>query len=171
VTHSAYIALGSNVASRWGTPVKTVRRAAEDLKKLGDVERISSLYITEPVGNTEQPVFVNAVLLLETSLTAEELLTRLLALELDFGRDRLTATPKGPRTLDLDLLFYDDVVLASPQLNLPHPELARRRFVLQPLAEIAPTLVHPILGVTIKKLLEDLPDAGPNRIDAVRRVA
>ncbi len=168
--HHAYIALGSNLASRWGTPADTVRRAIEELRALGAVEGISSLYITEPMGNMDQPAFVNAAVSLLTQLTAPQLMQNLLDLERAFGRDRLTTTPKGPRNLDLDLLFFDDLVLDSHELNLPHPEIAARRFVLQPMAELAPTLVHPILKVTIDELLEVLPDAGPNRISAVNRI-
>jgi 2-amino-4-hydroxy-6-hydroxymethyldihydropteridine diphosphokinase len=170
VQHLAYIALGSNLASHWGTPAETVRRAAEALGALGQVGMRSSLYSTEPVGIASQPMFLNAAVSLRTSLAPSDLMNRLLDLERTFGRDRLATEPKGPRTLDLDLLFFDDIVLESPRLTLPHPEIAIRRFVLEPLAEIAPDLRHPILQRTIAELLADLPDAGANRIEAVRRI-
>jgi 2-amino-4-hydroxy-6-hydroxymethyldihydropteridine diphosphokinase len=168
--HLAYIALGSNLASLQGTPADTVLQAMDALVALGQIERRSSLYSTEAVGNTNQPAFINAAVALHTPLAPMELMSGLLDLELVFGRDRKITQPKGPRTLDLDLLIYDDLVLDSPHLTLPHAEMAKRRFVLEPLTEIAPSLVHPLLRKTIAELLAALPDQGTNRIEAVRRV-
>jgi 2-amino-4-hydroxy-6-hydroxymethyldihydropteridine diphosphokinase len=166
---TAYIALGSNVASHYGSPAETLSVAIRRLSDSGTVTAASSLYETDPVGFHEQPVFLNAVVALETRLDPLELLSRMLILEREFGRQRDLDAPKGPRTLDLDLLLVDDLVLRCQGLTLPHPALADRRFVLAPLAEIAPHLRHPILPYTISELLRSLPDEGDNRKAGVRR--
>jgi|SRR5579859_959006 len=163
---TAYIALGSNLGNR----AKTLAAAKDRLKRLGRVEACSSLYETEPVGFHEQPAFLNAVLALETELDPLSLLHELLQIERELGRDRSQGVPSGPRTLDLDLLLMGDRVVATKELTLPHPALARRRFVLAPLAEIAPLLRHPQRGQTIAELLALLPDEGENRVSAVRRL-
>jgi 2-amino-4-hydroxy-6-hydroxymethyldihydropteridine diphosphokinase len=120
---------------------------------------VSSFYETAPVGYTDQPNFLNAAMLLETDLEPQELMTSLLAIERAMGRNRSTAPVKGPRIIDLDLVLMGDVILATPSLTLPHPAMAERRFVLEPLAEIAPELVDPRSGQTIARLLAKL-DAG-----------
>ena len=139
---TAYVALGANL----GDPAATVRAAFAALANLPEsrVARSSSLYRTAPVGITEQPEFVNAVAELETALAPEALLDQLLEIEQRFGRIR--AERNGPRTLDLDLLLYDNQVVELPRLTLPHPRLHLRAFVLQPLAEIAPALAIPGRG-------------------------
>ncbi|MBS1188434.1 MAG: 7,8-Dihydro-6-hydroxymethylpterin-pyrophosphokinase [Rhodocyclaceae bacterium] len=139
---SAYIALGANL----GDPAATVRAALEALAGLEGVRLVqaSSLYRTAPVGLAGQPDFINAVAHIETSQAPQELLETLLGLENCFGRVRLERN--GPRTLDLDLLLYEDLVLDSPALILPHPRLHLRAFVLAPLAEIAPDLAIPGRG-------------------------
>ena len=141
-----------------------------DLAAAGSIVARSSLYRTEPVGNTDQPPFVNAAVTLATDLDAETLLDRLLAIERRYGRDRANGTPNGPRTLDLDLLLLGDRVVNSPRLTLPHPALAERRFVLAPLCEIAPNTRHPVLGKTMAELLAALPGEGPNRAGAVLKL-
>jgi 2-amino-4-hydroxy-6-hydroxymethyldihydropteridine diphosphokinase len=165
---TAYIGLGANVASTAGTPAQTIVAAMDALSTLGEVTERSGLYATEPVGYRDQPAFVNAVAALRTELEAEALLAGLLGIERRFGRDRSASVPKGPRTLDLDLLLLDDVVAESETLTLPHPELTRRRFVLAPLAEIAPELRHPLAGKTAAAMLAELPDEGTNARGAVR---
>ena len=148
----AAIALGSNVGDREAN----FRQAIASLKGLGEVKAVSSFYETDPVGYTDQPKFLNAAALLETELEPLPLLHALLEIERAAGRDRSTAPPKGPRTLDLDLLLYGDCVLSGPELTLPHPEMHMRRFVLEPLAEIAPLMRHPVLQQSIAALIHDL---------------
>ena len=151
---TAYIGLGSNLGDR----MATLRTAIERLKSLGRVTRVSRLYQTEPVGYLEQPRFLNAVVALESALAPTDLLDALLAIERDLGRTR--AFPNAPRTLDLDLLLLDDVILDTPELTLPHPRLHERGFVLVPLAEIASEMVHAGTGKTMRELLRALPDEG-----------
>ena len=141
-----------------------------ELAATGRVTAHSHLYRTEPVGLEAQPPFVNAVAQIDTDLEPEPLLDFLLAVERRYGRDRTLDPPKGPRTLDLDLLLVDDLVLRTERLTLPHPSLAERRFVLEPLAEIAPDLRIPGGTGTVEELLTALPDQGPNRKNAVRRI-
>ncbi len=139
----AYIGLGANLPSPAGTPEATLAAAVCRLQQLGRVTARSSLYSTEPVGYSHQPRFVNAVVALETELPARDVLLHLLQIEREFGRDRSSGVPNGPRTLDLDLLLYGQEVIHEPELILPHPRLSERAFVLIPLAEIAADLVLP----------------------------
>jgi 2-amino-4-hydroxy-6-hydroxymethyldihydropteridine diphosphokinase len=134
----AYIGLGSNLGDR----EMALRQALAGLEELGAV-RVSSVRETEPVGITDQPRFLNAVAELNTELAARDLLDRLLELERTIGRNRTKETRWGPRTIDLDLLLYGDDVIAEPGLTVPHPRLAEREFVLEPLYELAPDLVLP----------------------------
>lgn len=163
----AYIGMGGNLAGPAGPPEATLAAAAERLEQLGRVACRSSLYSTEPVGYAAQPRFVNAVAALETCLSPRELLESLLSIEREFGRDRFTGIPNGPRTLDLDLLLLGDLVLHQWNLDLPHPRLAQREFVLAPLNEIAPALVVVTQGRTVQELLSGIRRGLSTKSDAV----
>jgi 2-amino-4-hydroxy-6-hydroxymethyldihydropteridine diphosphokinase len=154
VMRTAIIGMGANLASWAGTPEATLAAAALRLESLGQVARRSSLYLTEPVGFAEQPRFVNAVVALETELSPRELLDGLLAIEQEFCRDRAAGFMNGPRTLDLDILLIDDLQIIEPGLEIPHPRLAERAFVLIPLNEIAPETMVPGCGKTVAQLVE-----------------
>lgn len=146
----ALIALGSNVGARDAHLCFAIER----LSTLGRVEQVSSFHETDPVGYLDQGKFLNAALVLDTAMPPESLLRALIRIEAERGRQR--SVLNGPRTLDLDLLMYDDLEMASADLTLPHPRLHERLFVLAPLAEVAPEAVHPRLKKTIRELLEDL---------------
>ena len=140
----------------WGDREANLREAVKRVEKLGTLRGISSFHDTEPVGTSEQPNFLNGAMLLETKLEPLELMRALLGIERAMGRDRASAPAKGPRVIDLDLLLMNDVVLNSDELTLPHPAMAERRFVLEPLAEIAPEMVDPVSGKTVAELLAEL---------------
>ena len=152
----AAVALGSNLESRFGDREANLREAVQRIEALGEVRAVSSFYDTEPVGYLAQPRFLNGALVLETELGPQELMRELLGVERAMGRERVGAIAKGPRVIDLDLLLYGDWVLWAEDLVLPHPRMEERRFVLEPLAEIAPEWVHPVLGVTVRELLARL---------------
>jgi 2-amino-4-hydroxy-6-hydroxymethyldihydropteridine diphosphokinase len=158
VSRIAAIALGSNLASPWGDREANLREAVRRVGQLGEVRAVSSFHDTAPVGTTEQPKFLNGAMLLETELGPVELMRALLAIERAMGRDRASVPAKGPRTIDLDLLLLDDLVLDADELTLPHPAMAERRFVLEPLAEIAPAMVDPVSGRTVAEMLARLAD-------------
>ena len=164
----AYIALGANLPSSAGPPEATLAAAVEGLTVLGRITARSSLYSTAPVGFADQPRFVNAVVAMETDRSPRELLNGLRAIEQVFGRDRAASPPNGPRTLDLDILLYGDLALCASGLEIPHPRLAGRAFVLVPLNEIAPHLRDPRSQKTVAQLLEALPDRSAP--DAVARI-
>ena len=153
---TAYIALGSNLPGPAGTPRETLDAAIDRLAELGRVAARSSYYETDPVGYADQPLFLNAAVALETPIDPHTLLDRLLEVERSFGRDRAQGIPNGPRPLDLDLLLYGDYVLNTQALQLPHPRMHKRSFVLEPMAEIAPERIHPELRRTMSQLWKDL---------------
>jgi 2-amino-4-hydroxy-6-hydroxymethyldihydropteridine diphosphokinase len=164
---TAYIGMGSNLPSAAGPPAATLASAIERLGSLGHVLSRSSLYSTAPVGIADQPRFVNAVVALRTGLAPRTLLTRLLAIERDYGRDRSTGITNGPRTLDLDILMMGDLCLSESELELPHPRLAERAFVLIPLHEIAPEVIEPRHHVSIAELLARLRAGNQSQADSV----
>jgi 2-amino-4-hydroxy-6-hydroxymethyldihydropteridine diphosphokinase len=163
--------MGGNLASWAGTPEATLTAASVRLQSLGQVTRRSSLYSTEPVGFAAQPRFINAVVALETELDPHDLLKGLLAIEKEFGRDRAAGFANGPRTLDLDVLLFDDLKISEQNgeggLEIPHPRLAERTFVLIPLCEIAPQIVASGSGTTVSQLLDRLHQNAGNETDAV----
>ncbi len=157
---TVYLGLGSNLGDRQ----KQIQRALDLLQRDGTVRIVSSsaLYETEPVGVADQPMFLNGVVKCDTQRTPQGLLALLQSVERSLGRERTVRW--GPRRIDLDLLLYDDLQIQQPDLVVPHPELPNRAFVLIPLAEVAPDMVHPVLGKTVVELL----DCVPGR-EAVRR--
>jgi 2-amino-4-hydroxy-6-hydroxymethyldihydropteridine diphosphokinase len=158
MTRLVYIAMGSNVGDR----AAMLARAVEEMSRAGlHVLRQSSLYATQPVGGPPQAWFLNAVVEAETDWMPLRLLHTLQKIERAMGRRR-TVT-RGPRTLDLDILFYGGSVIRSRELEVPHPRLPLRRFVLAPLAELAPSLSHPLLHKTIGELLAETADSSQVR--------
>ena len=154
--HEAYLALGSNLGDREGYLTKAV----EKLRGISGcrVEQVSDFIETEPYGGVEQAPFLNGCLKLSTIRTPWELLGEMNRIEAEAGRERLVHW--GPRTLDLDLIFYDDLVTEEPRLLLPHPDLANRTFVLEPLAQLCPYKRHPVTGETVLAMLKRLTEGG-----------
>ena len=167
---TAYIGMGANLPSPAGPPEATLAAAAVRLGSLGRVTARSSLYSTVPVGFADQPRFLNAAAALETDLTPFELLGALLLTEQNFGRNRANSLANGPRTLDLDILLYSDLVIGGSSLIVPHARLTERAFVLIPLNEIASHAVDPRSGRTVSQLLESLVPGPGDQIDAVVQV-
>ena len=154
-----YLALGSNLGDRFAN----LQAAMVALPPAVLVLEQSPVYETPPWGLTDQPAFLNMVLKGRTQLEPLLLLTYLKQLETRLGRE--PAARWGPRLIDLDILFYADLVLATPQLTLPHPRLSERAFVLVPLADLAPGLVHPLLGLSVRNLLASVDTTGVKRYE------
>ena len=185
-----YVGVGSNLGDR----VLNCERAIYEISEFSDVKAVSSLYETEPVGNEDQPLYINCALEIMTDITPHKLLEKLLGIESKLGRvrgqrrafssdagklirgqrrvnvvrereqDKIgTAMPEykkwGPRIIDLDILFYGEEIIDDPDLKVPHPEAHKRRFVLIPLVEIAPELIHPVFRVSARELLENIKDS------------
>lgn len=149
--HTVFIAIGSNLLDR----EKNIKDAISNLKKEGiEVEAISSIIETEPYGFIDQPKFLNCVVKAKTTKTPRELLKTLLSIELKLGRIRKERW--GPRTIDLDILFYDDLIIDEEDLKIPHYDIQNRLFVLKPLSEIAGDFIHPVFKVSINELLNNL---------------
>jgi 2-amino-4-hydroxy-6-hydroxymethyldihydropteridine diphosphokinase len=146
-----YLSLGSNVGDR----ESQLQEARGKLAAVGRVVAESSFYETEPVEFTQQPWFLNCALALETSKTPQQVMAAILRIEEDMGRRRVQK--KGPRAIDIDILLFDDTILDSNEATIPHPAMHERRFVLEPLAEIAPEVIHPVLRKTIRELRDALP--------------
>lgn len=170
-----FLGLGSNLGDRaqiltqaaarlieQGAGGKSQARASVALEESSPGPGLSPIYETAPVGVTDQPAFLNAVLQLPTTLDPEELLSVAQAVERDFGRDRRRETRWGPRPLDIDLLLYEDRIMDQPGLTLPHPRLHERWFVLKPLCDLAPDLIHPVLQQSVVSLLARLEEQADN---------
>jgi len=149
---TAYLGLGSNVANR----EDNLRAAIERLRAVVNVVRISPVYETDPIEFTEQRRFLNLVVEAETELFPMQLLTRTARVERELGRVR--TVDKGPRTIDIDILFYGKAVVHGGRLEIPHPRMAERRFVLAPLADLAPDLRHPLNRRTVREMLDAAPE-------------
>ncbi|HTZ96087.1 MAG TPA: 2-amino-4-hydroxy-6-hydroxymethyldihydropteridine diphosphokinase [Terriglobales bacterium] len=156
-----YLSLGSNVGDR----AANLNDAVERLRSLGEVLAVSSFYETEPVEFTAQPWFLNCAVKLDTEKMPKQLLAGILDLEQQMGRKRRREQKKGPRTIDIDILLFGNSIIDTKGLTVPHPSMHERRFVLEPLAEIAADIRHPAFKKTIRELRDALP-AG----QAVRKV-
>ena len=155
-----YLSLGSNVGDR----AANLNGAIDNLRALGEVVAVSSLYETEPVEFTAQPWFLNCALTLKTDKSPKQLLDGILDIEQQLGRQRVQK--KGPRIIDIDILLFGNSIVDDPALTIPHPAMHERRFVLEPLAEIAPEVRHPGFEQTIRDLRDALP-----RGQTVRRMS
>ncbi|SFG10182.1 2-amino-4-hydroxy-6-hydroxymethyldihydropteridine diphosphokinase [Pontibacter chinhatensis] len=148
-----YLLLGGNLGDR----TLYLQQARESInRQVGTLTRSSKVYETAAWGKTDQPNFLNQVLEVQTELTPEEVLQSINGIEQELGRVRQEHW--GARVIDIDILFYDDLVLQTQRLTIPHPQLHLRRFTLLPLAELAPEMVHPVLGKSINQLLQECPD-------------
>jgi 2-amino-4-hydroxy-6-hydroxymethyldihydropteridine diphosphokinase len=152
---TVYLSLGSNLGDR----KQNLQDAVAQLRSLGEVAALSSFYETEPVGDLHQPWFLNCALMLRTEKMPRQLLAAVMGIEQALGRKRTVS--KGPRIIDIDIVLFGPFVVNLPTLVIPHPAMHERRFVLQPLAEIAPAARHPIFHRTVRELLDDLPLGPP----------
>lgn len=151
---SIILGLGSNVGDR----LQNLQSAVDKLSKIGEIIKVSKVYETEPWGKTDQPAFLNACVKIECNLNPEDLLNKLKQIEKKIGR--VERERWGPREIDIDILFYDDIVIESQRLTIPHPLLHERAFVLVPLNDIAPEFTHPKLNVVVSELLKKVDRIG-----------
>ena len=159
MTEIAYLSLGSNLGDR----AANLRAAISQLQAAGRLQALSGFYETQPVDVPDQPWFLNCVIAIETEKTAREILR--LALQTEAYMGRLRMADKGPRNIDIDIILFGEQIVNESGLRIPHPAMAQRRFVLEPLAEIATDARHPLLGKTARELLAELPEG-----QAVRRL-
>jgi 2-amino-4-hydroxy-6-hydroxymethyldihydropteridine diphosphokinase len=152
--NKVYLLIGGNIGNRMAN---LQLATAHIVKEIGTLFNSSSVYETEAWGPIEQPLFLNQVLVVETKINATSLLTHLLFIEKKMGRNR--DVPMGPRTIDIDILYFNDEIINSPDLTIPHPRISERKFVLLPLNEIAPTYVHPVLHKNNALLLKECGDS------------
>jgi 2-amino-4-hydroxy-6-hydroxymethyldihydropteridine diphosphokinase len=151
--NKAYLLTGGNEGDRF----LHMQQARTNIELIcGQLLLVSSIYETAPWGKTDQPDFLNQVILIDTKFSPEELLKSILSIEENGGRKR--TVKNAPRTIDIDILFYNDLILEKPGLTIPHPRIAIRRFVLEPLNEISPEFVHPVLGKPMRQLLLECKD-------------
>jgi len=149
--NSVYLSLGSNLGDR----ERHLRDAVARMEATGQIISVSSFYETEPVEMTDQAWFLNCAVALATIHTPQHLMAAMLTIEHEMGRRR--TQKKGPRTIDIDILLFGGLILDSQELTIPHPAMHQRRFVLEPLAEIAPEVRHPVLQKSVWELLKELP--------------
>lgn len=151
--NKVYLLIGGNIGDR----LENIQLATNQIQKqCGNIVQYSSLYETEAWGYTDQPLFLNQALLLETTLGATELMQQFLAIELNLGRKR--HEPLGPRTIDIDIIYFNDEIISNDNLTIPHPRMAQRNFVLIPICEIAPDYIHPLFNLSNSNLLKECGD-------------
>jgi GTP cyclohydrolase-4 len=154
-----YLGLGANMGDRQAN----LEQAVALLGQRFDVEKVSSVYETEPVGYKDQPMFLNAVCRVKTDIGPLQLLSLVKGIEASMGR--VPSFTDGPRPIDIDIILYGDLVMVDPELTIPHPRMAQRAFVLVPLAEIAPGIVHPFSGESVEEMAEKV-----DGVDGVKKI-
>jgi len=154
MSHTIYLALGANLGDR----LKNLADARAALEPQAPISKTSPIYETPPWGYLDQPSFLNQVIQCTTELSPLELLLYIKNLERELGR--VPSIRNGPRLIDIDILFYDHLIMTTEQLHIPHPRMQKRAFVLVPLADLAPTFCHPVLGCRISELLEQVDASG-----------
>jgi len=152
--NKVYLLIGGNMGDRMANLAEAIHLINQEI---GPIQITSSIYETAAWGNTNQPDFLNQSLMLHTSLDAETVMRQLLNIEIGMGRKR--DIPMGPRTIDLDIIYFNDLVIENELITIPHPKIAERKFVLMPLAEMAPQFLHPVLNKTNEALLKDCGDS------------